>query len=87
MVQYFYVTFMSPAGPGAMFFKGEQHPLHKDQMIKFATNVARRIGMQTGNVLLPESINILGVIPLPEDVAKSHFPADFPLPLDPSVTI
>jgi len=43
MVQYFYVTFMSPAGPGAMFFKGEQHPLHKDQMIKFATNVARRI--------------------------------------------
>lgn len=76
-MKHFYVTFLSPAGPGAMMFRGKQHPLHKDEMTAFTTSVVRRIGLQTGNVLPPEAVLFLAVLELPPDVAASHFPKDF----------
>lgn len=77
-MQYFYVTFTCPVGPGAMVFRGQRHPLHKEEMTKFCTAVARRIGLQTGNILPPEAVNFLAVLEMPPEVAASHFPQDFP---------
>lgn len=82
-MKYFYVTFLSPAGPGAMIFRGNNHPLHKAEMTAFTTNVARRIGLSTGTLTAPEAVLFLAVVEMPPDVAASHFPQDFPAVVTP----
>jgi hypothetical protein len=77
-MRYFFVTFLTPIGPGAEFFRSELHPLHPEAMSKITAKVARGVTKATGGQLCPQgAIFIQGAQELEPEVAVARFPKDF----------
>lgn len=77
---YFYVNFLTPAGPGAAFYRGDKHILHPEAMRPFCEKVARQASMATKQIMAWELVVLTYIYELPQDVAKAMYPGDFAEP-------
>ena len=68
-----YIMFLTPVAPGAVFWQSDEHPLSREGYSAFTQQTARRVSHAVGQTVPPQSIYIQTLIPLPEDVARSHF--------------
>lgn len=95
-MRYFFVTFLTPIGPGAEFFRSELHPLHPKAMADIQGKVARGVARATGGQICQAgSIFVQSAQELEPEVAIARFPKDFDgqgtpetteAPVDPAAT-
>ena len=76
-MNYFYIHFQTPAGPGADFIRTKTHPLHPDFYNNWARMIAGQVALVTKVLIKPEEVIIDFLYELPEEVARARFPKDF----------
>lgn len=79
MKKFYYISYLTPLGPGATFVGMEDHPLSKRGMSMFQTDIGHKASLKTQVLVRPEEVFLQSFIELPEEVAKERFPRDFPV--------
>jgi hypothetical protein len=69
-VSTYHIAFWTPIGNGSEYYKGT-HPLFPENYEKFQKKIATKLQLQLVRMIPPESIVIINVIELPEDVAEA----------------
>lgn len=80
MRRHYYVTFLTPAGPGARFWRTRAGDLFLPaEYSSFTQEVARQATLVSRQLVAPEHVLIQGVIPLADEAARARWPEDFGL--------
>ena len=78
MPRYYYITFITPVGPGARFWRtGAGDVFLPEEYGRFTTDVARQATLSRGQIVPPEHVLLQTVIQLPDEVARARWPQDF----------
>ena len=78
---YYYISYISPVGPGGYFYNGSKHPLDPVVFEESRKKIAGEFSVQMmkvgGGFMPPDAIVYVSLTELPIEVAKARWPKDF----------